>query len=63
MNLIMKDLPVYRIKNKGDKWLVLRPDNSVVNEVDHATKAAAEKHLSLLVAYKYCTTEQTETTV
>ena len=51
------DLPVYRIKNKGDKWLVLRPDNSVVNEVDHATKAAAEKHLDLLVAYKICRVE------
>lgn len=47
----------YEIKPVGDKFAIIRPDGSKVNEFEHATKEQAEKHLRYLVAFGYCETK------
>lgn len=50
----MQILQLYEIKPVGDKFAIIRPDGSKVNEVEHVTREQAERHLRYLVAFNYC---------
>lgn len=51
-------LELYMIKKIKDKWQILRPNGTAVNETPFDTKQKARRHLGVLVAYKYCITEE-----
>ena len=44
----MSDFISYKIEEKGKKWVIRRPDNSIVNDWEFYTLEKANKYLDVL---------------
>jgi len=61
LEVFESEKPVYKIKHsivrKKDVYEIVRPNGSIVNEAKHSERNFAERHLSTLIAFGYCTGE------
>lgn len=47
-------IPTYRIKAVKDKWVILKPCGSWVNDWEFVSEERAVRFLGTLQAYKFC---------